>query len=149
MLVKGYLGILKQNNIENYLKRHSFYIDKKNGLFFTTKSILSIDGEGMGSFIVAYPLNEIDMSTVAHQRNKLWSNILIVLILIVGILYYIYTVQYKRFIQKQNNVLIDRVKEKTKSLQHIALHDALTHFPNRIYLLKILQNNLREAKREQ
>ncbi len=142
------LKIVKENKVESFLKMKNFYIDEKNGLFFTIKSILSISGKGMGYLILVYPLDAVDMSSVIHQRNKILSNILIFLILLIGILYYIYTVQYKRFIQKQNNVLIDRVKEKTKSLQHIALHDALTHLPNRIYLLKILQNNLREAKGE-
>ena len=142
------LKIVKETNIEDYLKIKHFYIDEKNGFLFTKKSILSISKKSMGHFILAYPLDAIDMSFIIQERNKVLSNILILLILLLGIIYYIYTIQYKRFIQKQNDVLVDRVKEKTKTLQHIALHDSLTKLPNRIYLLKILQNDLREVKRQ-
>ncbi len=140
------LKIVKENNIENYLTIKNYQIDEKNGLFFTTKSIASISGQDMGYFILAYPLDAIDMSSVVQERNFILSSMLIFLILLIAFVYYIYTVQYNRFIEKQNNILSDKVKEKTRSLQHIALHDALTNLPNRILLLKILKNDLREVK---
>lgn len=142
------LKILKENKVENYLKIKNYQLDEANGLFFTTKSISSISGQDMGYLILAYPLDAIDLSSIVHERNTILSNMLIFFILLIAFVYYIYTVQYKRFIEKQNNMLVDKVKEKTKSLQHIALHDALTHLPNRILLLKILQNDLREVKKK-
>jgi len=140
------LNIVKENKVKHYLKIKNYQIDETNGLFFTTTNIASMTGQDMGHFILAYPLDAIDMSSVVQERNNILFSMLLFIILLLAFVYYIYTVQYKRFIENQNNILVDKVKEKTKSLQHIALHDSLTDLPNRILLLKILKNDLREVK---
>ena len=145
---KSMLNIVKETSVEKYIKIKNYHIDEKNGQFFTIKSISSISGKNMGYFILSYPLSSINFSSVTDERNKILFKMFIFFILIIVFLYYIYTVQYKRFIDKQNIILQDKVKEKTKSLQYRTLHDSLTHLPNRILLLKILQNYLRDIKQK-
>lgn len=137
---------LKMNKIENYITMIDYFIDEQEDLLFTTKHIKSVDGEEMGYLILAYPLSAIDFTFIRAERNKTLFIMCILLIVFLGFLYYIYTVQYKRFIEKQNSVLSKKVKEKTRSLQHKALHDGLTNLPNRILLLKMLQSSLKASK---
>lgn len=146
---KKIFDIFKNQYFAKLLNIEDYFIDKKNSVLFATYQIDGLDSKPMGHFILSKELSYIDMSEIdsSHERNI--AILLIVGILIVIFIYYIFTINYKNFIIRQNEKLERNVKSKTKELYHTAHHDSLTGLPNRLLFLDRLKQILRYSARDQ
>jgi len=77
------------------------------------------------------------------------------LFIMIIFIYIVYNVNYKNFIQKQNELLESTVEEKTQELQeqskkmrYLAHHDSLTALPNKNLFLDRLKQAIKHAKRQ-
>ena len=140
------LNYLHAHSVEDVLDIHNYRIDKKNGLLLTKYTVLNKQNKNLGYILLAYPLDKVDMSDILKTRTMIIIIIVFIIFIVSGFLYYIYVVKYKKFISKQNELLSNRVEEKTKTLKYLALHDPLTTLPNRVLLLDILKKYILEAK---
>jgi diguanylate cyclase (GGDEF)-like protein len=155
---------IANNNADPYLvnllkKDPSTYIniDKyivKEGKLFTVFNIEDINKKSMAHFILTKDLNTIDVSEVINKKITLTSILALIFIFVGGILYYLYFINYKQFLQQQKTVLQESIDAKTKELQlkseslkFQAEHDALTNLPNRVLFLDRLKESLKAAKR--
>jgi len=149
------LKILKEHSIDYFLNIQSYQVDKKNAYLFTVLKADGIDNRPMAYFILAKPLREIDMSDIEQTKENIIKTLVLVSIFLLVLLYIMYSVNYKRFIQKQNEILEDTVEEKTEALQkqskrmkYLAHHDSLTALPNKNLFLDRLKQAIKHAKRE-
>lgn len=141
------LNFLNKHSIKEFLDIHRYRIDEKNGLFLTKYTVFNKQNKNLGYIIVAYPLDKIDMSDIVKTRTMIIIIILFIILLFGVFFYYMYVVRYRKFIKKQNQLLSNRVEEKTKTLRYLALHDSLTKLPNRVLLLELLHKNIVKAKK--
>jgi len=142
------LSSLSHKNMASVLK-NPFVTDKKNDLFLARHNIYNNKGNLLGYIVVAKHLSHIDMTELENTKQQLlYLMAIIVLIVIFGLLY-LYNTKYKSFIQKQNTLLSEKVKERTESLNFMALHDSLTNLPNRELLMTSMEDMLSKAKKEE
>ena len=141
------LDIVANRYLEKFLSMKSYFIDEKDALLFSTYSIVGLDLKPMAYFILSKSLSEIDMKNIntLHKRNI--ETLTIVGVMIGFIIYFILTMSYEKFIQKQNRELEEKVASKTKELHHTAHHDSLTGLPNRLFFLDSLEQSLKSATR--
>jgi len=152
---KNFWHIIQNTPIEKYLAITSYMIDAKNSLLVTTVQYPDANGNSMGYFIIAKDLKLIDLSDIEQAKNSILAITLLIFLLIFIIFYYLYSVNYKRFIQEQNELLESSVEEKTKELAlqtdvltFIAHHDPLTGLANKVLLLDRTEEVIKHAKRE-
>ncbi|WP_457746237.1 putative bifunctional diguanylate cyclase/phosphodiesterase [Sulfurimonas sp.] len=148
------LKALRNQDISNYLHIDTYKIDRKNKLLVTTYILKDINGVEMSYFILAKDLQAINMQDIENMKDRILYIATFIFLSIFGILYYVYSVNYKRFIQDQNELLAQSVEEKTKELQqysdklyYLAHHDLLTDTPNRLLFLDRLKQQIKHARR--
>jgi len=149
------LNILKENTVEYFLNIQSYQVDKKDGYLFSVLKTNGIDNLPMAYFIIAKPLREIDMSEIYQTKENIIKTLVLLSIFLLVLLYIVYTVNYKKFIQQQNELLEETVEEKTEALQkqsskmkYLAHHDSLTALPNKNLFLDRLKQAIKHAKRQ-
>ena len=150
---KKLLHLVQKNSIEKYLKITSYMIDTKNALLVTTLQLADINGNPMGYFIIAKDLKKIDFSGVEQSKNATLRMIILILLLIIIFFYYVYYISYKRYMQRQNDLLESSVQEKTKELKlqkdtlaFIAHYDNLTGLANKVLLLNKIKETIKYAQ---
>ena len=149
------LSIIKKRSINYFLNIETYQIDDEDGYLFTVLKTDGIDNRPMAYFILAKPLSEIDMSEIYQTRDNIVKTLVLVSFFLLVFLYVIYSVNYKKFIQKQNELLEETVEEKTqelqkqsKKMQYLAHHDSLTALPNKNLFLDRLKQAIKHAKRQ-
>ena len=149
------LDILKQHSMGYFLDIQTYKVDKKSGYLFTVFKEDGLDSRPMAYFVIAKPLSEIDMSEVYQTKTKIIETLILISLFLLIFLYIIYSVNYKKFIQQQNELLEETVEEKTQELQkqskkmkYLAHHDALTALPNKNLFLDRLKQSIKHAKRQ-
>jgi len=149
------LQALDKVALEEYVNVETYKIDKVNNLLITTYRLSDINNTIMSYFIIAKSLDAIDTSDIKQIQDKILSVAVFIFFVIAGIIYYIYNINYKRFIQDQNEFLAESVEEKTKELKeysdklyYLAHHDLLTDTPNRLLFLDRLKQQIKYAKRD-
>ena len=148
------LGIIKKRSIDYFLNIETYQVDQEDGYLFTVLKTDGIDNRPMAYFILAKPLSEIDMSEIYQTRDNIVKTLVLISFFLLVFLYVIYSVNYKKFIQQQNELLEEAVEEKTQELQkqskkmrYLAHHDALTALPNKNLFLDRLKQAIKHAKR--
>jgi diguanylate cyclase (GGDEF)-like protein len=152
---KELLNILKKEKIDYFLDIKDYKIDKNNNYLFTLLKVKGLDNRPMAFFIVAKPLNSIDMSAIVKMKDETIKRLFVFFSFLLLILYIIYTLNYKRFIQKQNALLACSVEDKTeelkkqnKEMEYLAHHDALTKLPNKNLFIERLEQIIDNRKDE-
>ncbi|ADN09001.1 bifunctional diguanylate cyclase/phosphodiesterase [Sulfurimonas autotrophica] len=147
------LHIVQKSTIEKYLKITTYMVDTENSLLLTTLQLPDMNGNPMGYFIIAKDLKKIDLSEIEQAKNGVLEVTLLILLLIIILFYYIYSANYKRLIQEQNEILESSVQEKTEELElqtnvltFIAYHDHLTGLANKVLLLDRIEEAIKHAK---
>ena len=150
------MDLAKKNSIHSYINIKKYKIDKENNLFISMYKILDIHGKNMSYFIFSKKLDDIDVSAVEHEQQIILSVFIVIFLSVGWMLYYFYFINYKKFIEKQNELLESSVENKTKELKnksevlkYQAEHDTLTKLPNRLLFLDRLKQALKHAKRVQ
>ena len=148
------LNILKEETMEFFLDIAGYEVDEKDGYLFSVVKMDSFDKKPMAYFILSKPLDEIDMREITETQRNIVRTLLLIGFFLLLILYLIYSINYKKFIQKQNERLEYAVEEKTEELQkqteqmqYLAHHDSLTKLPNRHLFLDRLKQAVKHAKR--
>ncbi|MEN4052303.1 EAL domain-containing protein [Sulfurimonas sp. NWX79] len=148
-------NILKKRNVNYFTEIDGYKIDERNGYIFTLVKVDGMDNRPMAYFIISKPLSEIDISEIYQTRDNIIKTLVLIFFFLLLFLYIIYNVNYKRFIQQQNEILEYAVEEKTEELQkqskkmkYLAHHDALTALPNKNLFLDRLKQGIKHAKRE-
>jgi len=148
------MDLAKKNSINTYINIKNYKIDTKNNLFISVYKILDINGQDMGYFIFSKKLEDIDISDVEREQRIILFVFIVIFLSVGWMLYYFYIINYKKFIEKQNEILECSVEDKTKELKdksevlkYQAEHDTLTKLPNRLLFLDRLKQALRHAKR--
>ncbi|QOP45488.1 bifunctional diguanylate cyclase/phosphodiesterase [Sulfurimonas paralvinellae] len=148
-LVKAFQNHLIDLNSDTY------QIDKQDGYLYTVLKIDGIDNRPMAYFVISKPLSEIDMSAIYETRDNIIKTLVLISIFLLVLIYIIYSVNYKKFIQQQNELLEETVEEKTeelqkqsKKMQYLAHHDSLTALPNKNLFLDRLKQAIKHAKRQ-
>ena len=149
------LSIIKKRSINYFLNIETYQVDQEDGYLFTVLKTDGIDNRPMAYFILAKPLSEIDMSEIYQTRDNIVKTLVLISFFLLVFLYVIYSVNYKKFIQQQNELLEETVEEKTQELQkqskkmkYLAHHDALTALPNKNLFLDRLKQAIKHAKRQ-
>lgn len=142
------LNILNEESVEKYINIKDYQIDESRALLFTVFKSKDINGREMGYFIMSKGISKIDMSAVESLKDRIIIIFSIILLLVILLLLYLYINNYKNFIEDQNKKLEESVDLKTKELQHLANHDALTGLPNRLLFLDRLEQLISYSKRE-
>jgi diguanylate cyclase (GGDEF)-like protein len=152
---KNMLNIFKKYRADYFLDIDLYKVDEASGYLFTILKIDGIDKRPMAYFIISKPLSEIDMREIYQTRDNIIKTLVMVFFFLLLFLYIIYTINYKRFIQEQNEMLEYAVEEKTEELQkqskkmkYLAHHDALTALPNKNLFLDRLKQGIKHAKRQ-
>ncbi|WP_434581431.1 EAL domain-containing protein [Sulfurimonas sp. NW15] len=147
------LEIVKNSSITKYLDIPEYRVDKEHSLLITTFRLPDLNAKSMGYFIIAKDLRLIDLSDIEQAKNSILEVTLLIFLLIIVLLYYAYNVNYKRFIEEQNEILEQSVEEKTKELElqsnvlrFIAHHDHLTELPNKVLLLDRIEEAIKHYK---
>ncbi|WP_297442139.1 EAL domain-containing protein [Sulfurimonas sp.] len=132
---------------------NKYKVDKKNGILITTLKLDNINGTTQGYVLLAKDLKEIDMSSVAREKDK---TILVFTLLILAffiLLYYVYMVNYKKSIEFYSDELEKDLENKSLELEKqadvlrfIAHNDPLTGLPNKLALIDKLQASIDNAK---
>ncbi len=140
-------------NLQQYLHIHTYII--KNHRLFTLYKLQNINKKNMAYFILSKDLKYINISDIMNQKFTLISISILIFIFFSSILYYLYFIDYKKFMKQQKKLLEQNVKYKTKQLQeqsrtlkYQAEHDPLTNLPNRLLFLDRLKQALKHAKRK-
>ena len=140
-----------KKDIPFYIHNDSYIVE--NNLLITTFKILDIDKKDMAYFIFSKNIDTINVDDIKNHEISLISALSIIYIIVISALAYFYFINYKKFIQQQNNILEDKVEEKTKELimqrdklKYQAHHDALTKLPNRILFLDRIEQALKNSK---
>jgi diguanylate cyclase (GGDEF)-like protein len=96
------------------------------------------------------------MSEIYQTKYNILKTLVLLSIFFLVLLYIVYTVNYKKFIQQQNELLEETVEKKTEALQkqsnimkYLAHHDSLTALPNKNLFLDRLKQAIKNAKRQQ
>ena len=144
-----FLNLIEKLDVEELINIDDYTIDKEHGILLTTYKQHDIYGENMGYILMSKKLSDLDMSELIETQNKIVSVLVFIFILILVLAYYLYIVNYKNYIQRQNARLEERVASKTEELNHIAHHDSLTSLPNRLLFLDRLKQTLKSAARRQ
>jgi diguanylate cyclase (GGDEF)-like protein len=149
------IQIVKQHSVNYFLNIDGFDIDKTNNNLYTVVKLYNIEKEPMAYFILTKPLNEIDMTSIYAARDDLIKTFFVIFLFVLVFLYIIYSINYKNFIQKQNELLEGTVEEKieelqkqSKKLEYLAHHDSLTTLPNKNLFLDRFKQSIKYAKRE-
>ncbi|WP_418641254.1 EAL domain-containing protein [Sulfurimonas sp. ST-27] len=147
------LEIVKNSSITKYLDIPEYRVDKEHSLLITAFRLPDLNAKSMGYFIIAKDLRLIDLSDIEQAKNSILEVTLLIFLLIIVLLYYAYNVNYKRFIEEQNEILEQSVEEKTKELElqsnvlrFIAHHDHLTELPNKVLLLDRIEEAIKHYK---
>ena len=150
---KKLFQLVKNDSIEKYIHITTYLVDTKNSLLLTTLQLPDMRGNPMGYFIIAKDLKRIDLSEIEQAKKSILEITLMIFVLIIILFYYLYSVNYKRFIQEQNEMLESSVEEKTKELQlqtdvlrFIAHHDNLTGLSNKVLLLERIEEAIKHAE---
>jgi len=151
------IAILQELGVENLIsKQREYIVDIKDNYFITIIKKDGLDSEAMAYFFVFKPLKKLNLKAVEQERQNLIENLLILFIAFIILVYIMYIVNYKKFIEKQNKKLNDAVEEKTyklqeqsKKLMYLAHHDVLTGLPNKNLLMDRLRQAMKHAKREE
>jgi diguanylate cyclase (GGDEF)-like protein len=153
---KKLLQIIKNAPIEKYLHVATYMIDTKNSLLLTTLQLPDMNANPMGYFIITKDLKKIDFSEMEQAKKTMLEVIALIFLLIVVLFYYIYSINYKRFIEEQNEILESSIDEKTQELElqanilrFIAHHDHLTELPNKVLLLERIKEAIEDAQAPQ
>jgi len=149
------LAMLNKVGVENFLHMPAYEVDEKDGNLYTVLKLDGLDKRPMAYFILAKPLREIDMKDIIQTKENIIKTLILGLFITIIFLYIIYNVNYKNFIQKQNELLESTVEEKTYELQqqsqqmrYLAHHDSLTALPNKNLFLDRLKQAIKHAKRQ-
>jgi len=149
------IQMVKQHSVNYFLNIDGFNIDKNNNNLYTVVRINDIENKPMAYFIITKSLNEIDMKNIYETKDNLIKTFVVIFLFLLVFLYVIYSVNYKTFIENQNELLEDAVEEKTqelqkqsKKLEYLAHHDALTTLPNKNLLADRFKQAIKHAKRE-
>ena len=141
--------LFKNKYKEQMLKINNYIVDLEENLLISSYTLKDIKGDDMGHFILSINLDKIDFSDVEKTVTHIILTLLFILLIIIGFSYYIYVIQYKRFIERQNEKLENDVNVKTKELYHSAHHDALTDLPNRVLFTDKLNEAINFAQRRE
>lgn len=144
---KNLIDIYKKDYNDTLLNLNGYIVDNNDSLLFTTYHLLDLNNKNMGYFILAKKLSDINTRDVELSNKKYIFLLIIFGLIIFGFSYYIYAIKYQKFIEYQNEKLEEDVKNRTKKLEHIAHHDALTNLPNRVLFLDRLKQSLIYSKR--
>lgn len=147
--------IVQENSVSSFLNIDSYKVDVNNSLLFSLYKLSDINGQDMSYFIIAQDLNKINIEDIIQNRNRIIIGLLFGLAVITGFLFYLYAINYKKFIEEQKEKLEEQVEHKTQALKvqseelrHIAHHDSLTNLPNRLLFFDRLEQAIKHAKRE-
>lgn len=144
-----FVNLIKKVNIEELINIDDYTLNNEYGVLITSYKQHDIDGKNMGYILISKKLSDIDMSELVEAQRKIVFILIIIYVLIFVLAYYLYIVNYKNYVQKQNIRLEERVASKTEELHHIAHHDSLTNLPNRLLFLDRLKQTLKSAARRQ
>lgn len=143
------------HGIESVIATDSYLIDEKNQLLLSVYLLRDVEEKKMGYFIMSTNLSDIDISNVHNSKKKIILGLVLVFIIITGFLTYLYMVNYRNFLQRQQKELEEKVVKKTKELReksdemtHLAYHDPLTKLPNRLLFSQKLREAIAVAKEE-
>ena len=147
-------GVLEKG-VEHFTQIEKYYLDSKYEQLFSLFKIKSVDGSDMGYIIMAVDLKHINISGIKDSRNKIILALVLGFLIITGFLFYLYMINYKRFIEQQQKKLEESVMEKTHELKvkneqmsYLAHHDSLTNLPNRLLFEERLQDAIESAKKD-
>ena len=144
-----FVNLIKKSNIEELINIYDYALDSEYGVLLTSYKQYDINGQNMGYILMSKKLSDIDMSELVETQHKIVFVLIIIFFLIFVLAYYLYIVNYKNYVQRQNVRLEERVASKTEELHHIAHHDSLTSLPNRLLFLDRLKQTLKSAARRQ
>ncbi|QSZ42053.1 EAL domain-containing protein [Sulfurimonas aquatica] len=146
---KELLGMLKSARVKDYINIEGLIVDKEKNIILTVYELKDMNNEVMAHLLMSKKLSNIDMRQIELSVEKIITVLAIVFVILVLLVYYFYTRNYKKFIQKQNEKLEESVNVKTKELQRLANYDALTGLPNRLLFLDRLKQHLKHATRDE
>jgi diguanylate cyclase (GGDEF)-like protein len=145
---------LLEKGVEHFTKIKDYYLDTKYQQLFSLYKVANIHGKDMGYVVMAIDLKHIDISNILSSKKRIVLTLVLGFLIIIGFLAYLYMVNYKNFIQKQQKILEESVIQKTRELQekseemtHLAHHDTLTKLPNRFHFENRLQDAIKLASK--
>ena len=149
------LQIIRRKGVEHFLNLEMYDLDEEDEYLFTLVKVNdTIDKHPMAYIILAKPLANIDMRDIYQTRDNLIRTLTIFFFFLLVFIYIIYTVNYKKFVEEQNELLEESVEEKTEELQkqnkkmiYLAHHDRLTGLSNKNLFLDRLDQAIKQAKR--
>ena len=127
-------------HIDNYM------IDRSKNLLITTYYILDINGQDMAYFLISKRLSDVDFSDIDRTLKNIVFVFIFIAFFVLALVYYLYVVKYREFIEQQNQKLEQDVAYKTRELYHRAHHDALTELPNRVLFTEKLHEAILISK---
>jgi len=137
------ITLFKQRYHEKLLNIDNYLLDTEHNLLLTTYHIKDIDTNEMGYFIISKSLDDVDFSDIDKALKNIILALSFMAFFVLVLLYYLYVIKYKKFIEELNEKLEEDVAFKTKELYHRAHHDALTELPNRTFFIEKLTQALR------
>lgn len=151
---KTLLNFIQKKGIEHFLNITKYHLCIDNSHLNTLYQLKDIYNKEMGYFLLFHNLSVLDMTKVQQTKNNLLYIFIIIFILLSLSIYYIYSKQYKSYINDLNNKLTDEINNKTREIQSqhdemqkIATHDSLTGLPNRLLFLDRLEHGIEQASR--
>lgn len=143
-----HLELIHAYNIENLLENaQSYVLFEDAGFLAHAYHVPDVTDKPMSYFVMLYDLDMIDMSDIYLMRDQLISIFMTVFVVILALFYYVNLNRRKQMMQTINTELEQKVKEKTKTLNHLAHHDILTGLPNRLLFMDRLDQAIKHAKR--
>jgi len=141
-----------RTQLDVVINAHTYKI--VNNMLVSIYTLKDVKSKDMAYFVLAKNLDCINTADIENQRKAQIAIAFVVFIAIALLLYYIYSINYKRFIEKQQKILQERVAQKTKELEeksqtlkYHAEHDILTGLPNRLLFLDRLKEAIKHAYR--
>ena len=145
---KELLKVIKSETVEHCIEGDEpFHINQKSNKFVSFYYLPDIYNKPMAYFIIFQDLDNIYIEDILQIRENLIGIFATIFLILVGIFYYLYIKRYRKFIENLNIELEEKVKHKTKTLDHLAHHDSLTNLPNRLLFLDRFQLSIEHAKR--